>query len=132
MCGWGNTVFMGSDYPSELHCVNVHYVPSVTCNSNEHYQGAIQKGMFCAGELMIGGKDACQGDSGGPATRNGKVVGVVSWGYGCAFPNYPGKLYHFNFVCSIYNHLPKGVYTDAAIFRDWIDTYTTGISDACE
>ena len=95
VCGWGNTVFMGSQYPDELNCVDVHYVPQSECNDDNSYQGMIQKGMFCAGELGKGGKDACQGDSGGPIIKNGEVVGVVSWGYGCAFPNYPGKVVAF-------------------------------------
>ena len=37
-----------------------------------------------------GGKDSCQGDSGGPMTYMGTHVGIVSWGYGCARPAYPG------------------------------------------
>ena len=68
--------------------------------------------MFCAGEVNVGGKDACQGDSGGPVTWNGMVIGATSWGFGCAYPNYPG------------------VYTDIAQYRDWVDSQTNMISYA--
>ena len=51
------------------------------------YDGRISSDMVCAGAK---GKDACQGDSGGPftvknsSTSQHDLVGVVSWGYGCA------------------------------------------------
>ena len=33
----------------------------------------------------------CTGDTGGPLTYQGTHVGIVSWGYGCARPYFPGK-----------------------------------------
>ncbi|MBP9706059.1 MAG: serine protease [Oligoflexales bacterium] len=50
--------------------------------------------MFCAGDLEAGGIDSCQGDSGGPAVANinghPRLVGIVSFGDGCALAGKPG------------------------------------------
>jgi len=45
--------------------------------------------MICAG-FPEGGKDACTQDSGGPLVVDSKLIGVVSWGDGCARPGKPG------------------------------------------
>ena len=63
------------------------YVPNAECDAL--FQESIDKSMMCA---AANGKDACQGDSGGPLydKNNNVLVGLVSWGYGCADPDYPG------------------------------------------
>ncbi|CAG7835866.1 unnamed protein product [Allacma fusca] len=109
--GWGTTS-QGGSQSSVLLKVAVPIISNKVCNSNEtKYQGKISPNMICAGVLGVGGKDACQGDSGGPLTiPNGgrtTLIGVVSWGYGCAKADSPG------------------VYTRVARYPDWILRHTS-------
>lgn len=86
--GWGTTSYGGSS-PAQLRTVVVPNWDRATCNGPSSYNGQITLSMFCAGET---GKDSCQGDSGGPITSidNTTLIGIVSWGDGCAYPLKPG------------------------------------------
>jgi len=108
--GWGSTKaapYATRDAPSTLQVAKVRLIADNTCKQRQNYGPyRITYSMICAGKLGEGGVDACKGDSGGPMVMNvgGKytVLGVVSWGIGCARPDKPG------------------VYTRVARFDKWI------------
>ncbi|KAF2880270.1 hypothetical protein ILUMI_25893 [Ignelater luminosus] len=87
--GWG-AMNEGGSPSSQLQAVTISIVSRQTCR-NAYGESAITDRMICAG-VPAGGKDSCQGDSGGPMKIDGANMqaGVVSWGYGCARPGYPG------------------------------------------
>ncbi len=89
--GVGVTYFESGAGSSVLREVNVPIVSNAVCNAA--FGGGITSQMMCAG-YSSGGKDACQGDSGGPlwVIYEGQrvQVGVVSFGYKCAEPNFYG------------------------------------------
>jgi secreted trypsin-like serine protease len=89
--GTGTTTEGGSS-PDTLRKVTVPIVSNSVCEDS-YGTGSITSSMLCAG-LAGGGKDSCQGDSGGPlwVDFNGSRVqaGVVSFGVGCARPNFYG------------------------------------------
>ena len=90
--GWGDTKGNGQ-YPMTLHSVQVPMIADSTCARDYPGgpDGAFQaSSMVCAGEQSRGGRDACQGDSGGPLVVAGRLVGLVSWGTGCAEAGHPG------------------------------------------
>ncbi|KAM9328522.1 uncharacterized protein KZ484_019919 [Pholidichthys leucotaenia] len=69
----------------------------------------LTKNMFCAGYIE-GREDSCKGDSGGPLVTDYKkttfLLGIVSWGKGCARPgNY-------------------GIYTRVSNYLEWIHNRT--------
>ena len=72
--------------------------------------------VFSSSALKItGGKDSCQGNSGGPLVQYSEggnqgratLIGVVSWGRGCARSGSPG------------------FYANVAHFRDWIKKHSS-------
>ncbi|KAF2901185.1 hypothetical protein ILUMI_05003 [Ignelater luminosus] len=87
--GWGRLIFQGP-LPEKLQVVQVPKVADSVCAKNyDDYGLPTTDRMVCFGYEQ-GAKDACGGDSGGPLVIDGKLVGVVSWGLGCAAPRLPG------------------------------------------
>lgn len=111
--GWG-TLSSGGSSPDVLQKVSVDTQSNADCVANSGYSSAgydITDNMMCAAS---DGKDSCQGDSGGPMiaentnTDRYVLIGVVSWGIGCAQANYPG------------------VYARVTAKYDWIEGKMTG------
>ncbi|XP_031137253.1 uncharacterized protein LOC116037490 isoform X2 [Sander lucioperca] len=108
--GWGDTAYRVSlPFPGNLMEVNVPIVGNRKCNC-DYGVFPITNNMICAG-LSAGGKDSCEGDSGGPlVSKQGSrwiQEGIVSFGNGCAKPNFPG------------------VYTRVSQYQSWISSQIT-------
>jgi secreted trypsin-like serine protease len=108
--GWG-ALSEGGPGSAVLMQVNVPVISNAVCNDPASYGGRVSAQMFCAG-LRDGGLDSCQGDSGGPvmSTISGskEVVGIVSWGFGCA------------------RRLKYGVYTRVTTVSQWVSETMAG------
>lgn len=104
--GWGVTKEGSWTISNLLMKVGVPHVGKARCEAA--YPRQVTDRMICAG-LEKGGKDSCQGDSGGPLvtnrTKDGKarLVGVVSWGEGCA------------------REKKYGIYSKVSEAMEWID-----------
>ncbi|CAG2057311.1 unnamed protein product [Timema podura] len=102
--GWGATMENGTA-SDVLRKVNLNVISYEECEQALSPIPINKDTMLCAGNLK-GGKDACQGDSGGPLVSNNVLVGVVSWGLGCAREG------------------NTGVFTKVSHFRSWITEHT--------
>ncbi|XP_028137703.1 venom protease-like [Diabrotica virgifera virgifera] len=104
--GWGTLKEEGKP-TCILQKVEVPVITNEDCRKTNYSASMISDNMMCAGYPQSGKKDSCQGDSGGPlitkkADSKYELIGVVSWGNGCARPGYPG------------------VYTRITRYLDWI------------
>lgn len=126
--GWGVTEYSNA-VVKDLMQVRVPLMDKTHCRDMYQEAGSdILPGMICAG-FSRGEFDSCQGDSGGPLvyksrsavqnnTSDAVLVGVVSWGIGCALPALPG------------------VYTSVQYFKQWLeqaveDCLKRGMNTAC-
>ncbi|XP_033945085.1 polyserase-2 [Pseudochaenichthys georgianus] len=108
--GWGDIATQTPlPFPKSLMEVEVPIVGNRQCKC-DYGVNTITDNMICAG-LRAGGKDSCQGDSGGPlvSKQGGLWIqhGVVSFGQGCAAPNFPG------------------VYSRVSRYQAWINSLIT-------
>lgn len=121
--GWGATYSGASSSPSNFRVANLEIVPDSVCGSSyaTYRIGSVtyyglgsnfdQQRMICAGGATSTGLaiDTCQGDSGGPLVAGSTLVGIVSWGIGCAGED-DGKIID----------LTPGVYTRLGSYLDWL------------
>lgn len=100
--GWGKNDENAQQMAKVLQAVQLQIVDELKCGvqyAAKNY--VITEEMLCAG-ADDGDKDTCQGDSGGPLVVDGKLLGIVSWGIGCA------------------QHFP-GVYASVPYHAEWIE-----------
>lgn len=98
--GYGTTSYEGTT-SSVLQAAKVKVIAQETCARAYLRITPITSGMLCANATQPP-RDACQGDSGGPLVADNVLIGVVSWGEGCADALYPG------------------VYTRVSEYNSWI------------
>ncbi|XP_042637925.1 coagulation factor XI [Orycteropus afer afer] len=101
--GWGYTK-LRDKIQNTLQKAKIPLVTNAECQTR-YREHKITNKMICAG-YKEGGRDACKGDSGGPLSCKHEevwhLVGITSWGEGCAQRERPG------------------VYTNVVEYVDWI------------
>lgn len=105
VAGWGAAV-EGGPQQRFLLKAEVPFIDDVQCASaGGIYVDLVPSQEICAGNWDDGGVDTCQGDSGGPLARRDStgqwvLVGLTSWGLGCARPLNPGVYAQVSFFSS--------------------------------
>lgn len=111
VAGWGYTSEGTGITQKDMRYVDVPIVTKAVCDAG-YAPKKTNNSNICAGYAQ-GGKDSCQGDSGGPLffPKTNTLIGVVSWGVGCARPN------------------KYGVYMKVSDYRSWLDTTIKQLGD---
>jgi trypsin len=90
--GWGKTQESAATTPGELRSVALEVGTTTVCSrGNSSFGPYFAPSMLCASGP---GRDTCSGDSGGPLVGtiggHAALVGITSFGDGCARPGHPG------------------------------------------
>ena len=115
--GWGNTS-QGGQGSDVLQFIEVPIISPDDPDLNNQLANQVNPTTEILAGAIDGGMDSCQGDSGGPlVVRNVEdtewlLVGITSWGLGCAQSGKPG------------------VYTKVSNYTSWIYNNTDGCIDA--
>jgi len=123
--GWGDTDIRDhvETLSDVLMTVSVKVMSNGDCDdsdgyvggSRDDYHGQITPNMLCADDVA-NREDACQGDSGGPLVQGDSLVGVVSWGIGCASRDFPGV---YAMVSRAYGWIEGEVCGNSRYRPDW-------------
>lgn len=138
--GMGTTYFGGGteSLPTALQHVELKYISNTSCKNDYGYSSSdITSNMMCAADFENGSaQDACSGDSGGPLydSENNVLVGVVSWGYKCAEPDYPGV---YSRISSQFDWIKETVCNDHSedTLPDWCpkdEVSSSPTTESCE
>ena len=90
--GHGHTT-QGGVASNDLRQVDLPIQSDATMSAAAQYGASFHGAVMIGAGPLAGGQDTCQGDTGGPLFISGgqaRLVGVTSWGAGCAQPNKPG------------------------------------------
>ena len=111
VAGWGRVSESSTKNEKFMRYIDVPIVTKQVCDIGLAPRKT-NSSNICAG-FAEGGKDSCQGDSGGPLffPDTKTLIGVVSWGVGCARPN------------------KYGVYMKVSDYRSWIDATIKELGD---
>jgi secreted trypsin-like serine protease len=145
VAGWGAAVQGGAQQRFLLKA-EVPFIDDAQCfSAGGIYVGLVPDQEICAGDWDSGGVDTCQGDSGGPLLRRDAagewiLVGLTSWGQGCALPQNPGVYAQVSYfapailsaVASLGPRCAPQTNTTATAIPDGGAAIATPVTVACE
>ncbi|XP_015608816.1 trypsin-1 [Cephus cinctus] len=94
IASWGVTEFLDANLSPVIRKISVPTITIEECSRVYEQVGKTQIDVFCAHAANIG---PCVGDAGAGAVRDGVLLGLVAWSYGCGGTTYP----------TVYSNVPR-------------------------